>query len=157
MVGSLPVFPSAAVILAFSMTHHTIHLLPASWLQDQLGFFGLQPVGVLCFLGICFGLEGGFCLGDGFLLWLTERCFLCLGISAAEHALRQENCQGQEGNDVLRSLPGLDAAALLLRVVAVAFQDGCYYIQNFQTNNDAIREARVIAVGSRLIQKSLLR
>ena len=71
--------------------------------------------------------------------------------------LRQENCQGQESADVLRGLPGLHAAALFLRVVAVAFQDGCCYIQNFQTNNDAIREARVIAVGSRLIQKSLLR
>ena len=98
-------------------------------------------------------MEGGFCLGDGFLLWLTERCFLCLGISAAEHALRQENCQGQEGNDVLRSLPGLDAAALLLRVVAVAIEELGYRSHSVQASS----EARVMAVGSRLIQKSLLR
>ena len=155
MVGSLPVFPSAAVLLLPSMTHHTIHLLSASWLQDQLGFFGLQPVGVLCFLGICFGLEGCFRLGAVFLLWLTERCFLfqSLGIRAAEHALRQENCQGQEGAYVLGGLPGFHAAALLLRVVAVALEELGYRCHSVQASN----EARVMAVGSRLIQKSLLR
>ena len=98
-------------------------------------------------------MEGGFCLRDGFLLWLTERCFLCLGISAAEHALRQENCQSQEDADVLRGLPGFHAAALFLRVVAVALKEIRYRSHSVQASN----EARVMAVGSRLIQKSLLR
>ena len=155
MVGSLAVFPSAAVLLLFSMTHHTIHLLSASWLQNQLGFFGLQPVGVLCFLRICFGLKKRFCLGDGFLFCLADSRFLCvcLGISAAEYSLRQENRQGQEDADVLRGLPGFHTAALFLRVVAVALEELGYRSHSVQANS----EASVIAVGSRLIQKSLLR
>ena len=67
--------------------------------------------------------------------------------------LRQENCQGQEGTDVLRSLPGFHAAALFLRVVAVALEELGYRSHSVQASS----EAKVIAVGSRLIQKSLLR
>ena len=77
-----------------------------------------------------------------------------MGISAAEHALRQENCQGQEGADTLRGLPGFQAAALFLRVVAVSLEELGYRSHSVQASS----EARVMAVGSsRLIQKSLLR
>lgn len=86
---------------------------------------------------------------------LAEACFFffCLGIFAAEHALRQENRQSQEGTGVLRSLPGLHAAALLLRIVAVALEELGYRSHSVQASS----EARMMAVGSRLIQKSLLR
>ena len=86
---------------------------------------------------------------------LAEACFsfLCLGIFAAEHALRQENCQGKEGAGVLRRLPGFHAAALLFGVVAVSLKEIRYRSHSVQASN----EARVMAVGSRLIQKSLLR
>ena len=94
-------------------------------------------------------------MGEGQLHLLVEGFFLrlCLGIFAAEHTLRQENCQGQEDADVFRGLPGFHAAALFLRVIAVTLEELGYRSHSVQASS----EAKVIAVGSRLIQKSLLR